>query len=207
MVIVRKTWGFGKREDAISLSQFCSATGLKKPTVCKALRKLRTLNVITQKDNPSSNIFSINKDFDTWKPLPKKVTLPKKIIPITNKGNKRYPKSYPQKKVSKNTSYKKYSEGIPPYINLFPSEFQESKSFLQVWEDFLKYRKESKKPLTPTTAERLAAKLDELSDRDVIKAIAVLDQSIANSWVGVFPLNGDRREPPTGAVVRETFGD
>ena len=91
-VVVRKTYGFNKKEDAIALSQFCFATGLKKNTVCKGLKCLVGLNVITQKGNDIAKIYRINKDFNAWKPLPKKVTLPKKGIIVPQKGNLAYPK-------------------------------------------------------------------------------------------------------------------
>lgn len=101
--ILRKTYGFNKKEDAISLSQFSTSTGLKKNSVCKALAHLRDLNLITQKVNDIANIYSINKDFDTWKPLPKKRTLPKKRIAIPQKVKKYTPKSDIQKTVTKDT--------------------------------------------------------------------------------------------------------
>src|SRR3972149_4849940 len=82
--IIRKTYGWGKKEDAISLSQFCLATGINKPHVCKAITTLKKMNIITLKGNATANIYAFNKDFDTWKPLPKKVT-------ITLKGNDSLP--------------------------------------------------------------------------------------------------------------------
>lgn len=100
-VICRRTYGFNKKYDAISLSQFNLATGLKKVAVCKAIQKLTFLNLITQKGNDTSKTYSINKDFETWKPLPKKVTLPKKVINVTQKGNNHYPKRVPQNKKEK----------------------------------------------------------------------------------------------------------
>lgn len=85
-VIFRKTYGFNKKEDSIALSQFCLITKLGKVSICKNLNKLKEMNlIITQKGNPHGNIYRINKDFDTWKPLPKKVT-------VTNKGNEHYQK-------------------------------------------------------------------------------------------------------------------
>ncbi len=105
--IARKTYGYNKRDDAISLSQFVLNTGITKPNVCQALTKLREMNLITQKDNDIANVYSINKDFQTWKPLPKKVTLPKKVISITQKDNESLPKKLPtidniQKTIIKN---------------------------------------------------------------------------------------------------------
>jgi len=101
--IIRKTYGFRKKEDAIALSQFSLATHLKKPTIIKALAKLRLMNLITQKGNAVANIYGLNKNFDTWNPLPKKVTEPKKITTITQKGNNRNPKRYPQKIITIDT--------------------------------------------------------------------------------------------------------
>jgi len=107
--IIRKTYGFRKKTDMISLSQFANGTGLKKPNILRAINKLRAINiVIIQKDNANANIFSINKDFDSWKPLSKKITLSKKIISVIQKDNgviqkdkNRYPKRYPQNTVLK----------------------------------------------------------------------------------------------------------
>ena len=93
--IMRKTYGFGKKEDGISLSQFVLATGLLKNHICDSLNKLKRMNLITEKGNDVTNIYSINKDYTSWKPLPKKVTLPKKVMTITEKGNESLPKKVP----------------------------------------------------------------------------------------------------------------
>lgn len=74
-VILRKTYGYGKKEDRISLSQFCLATYMSKTRVCQALIKLYRMNLITKKGNDLGSTYGFNKDFDTWKPLPKKEIL------------------------------------------------------------------------------------------------------------------------------------
>ncbi len=84
-VILRKTYGYGKKEDAISLSQFSLATGLKKPNCVRAVNKALAMNLIIKKDNGNIPIYRINKDFETWKPLSKKITLSKKIKIIIQK--------------------------------------------------------------------------------------------------------------------------
>lgn len=81
-VILRKTYGYGKKEDAISLSQFVLATGILKPNVCASLNHLRKMNLIIQKDNAIANIYSINKDYTSWRPLSKKITVLSKKITI-----------------------------------------------------------------------------------------------------------------------------
>jgi len=45
-VILRKTYGFQKCEDYISLSQFMSMTGIKKPNVIRAIRGLTSKKMI-----------------------------------------------------------------------------------------------------------------------------------------------------------------
>lgn len=86
-VILRKTYGFNKKEDRISLSQFVLATGLKKSTVCKALNIAYKINIITHNGTPLGNIYRFNKDFESWRPLPKKV----KPKIVTHNGNESLP--------------------------------------------------------------------------------------------------------------------
>ena len=77
-VIIRKTYGFHKKMDAIALDQFTLATGLKKPTVCRALSKLLMKNMIIKNDNKRISSYGIQKDYSLWKPLSKKITIIKK---------------------------------------------------------------------------------------------------------------------------------
>lgn len=72
LVVLRKTYGFGKKSDWISLSQFSNATSLSRPHVCRAIRRALAMNLIAKKGNGDSVTYSFNKDFDSWKPLPKK---------------------------------------------------------------------------------------------------------------------------------------
>jgi len=90
-VVLRKTYGFNKKSDAIALSQFVGFTGLTKVAVCKAIKKLLQIEVITQKGNAIAKEYALNKHYDKWKPLPKKVILPKKVMTITQKGNPALP--------------------------------------------------------------------------------------------------------------------
>lgn len=90
-VIFGKTYGFNKKSDHVSLSQFVDETKLSKTHVCIAIRKLVTMNIIVTEKGNNITKYAINKDFDEWKPLPKKVTLPKKVIIVTEKGNQGVP--------------------------------------------------------------------------------------------------------------------
>lgn len=74
LFILRKTYGFGKKEDAISYSQFCDATGLKKPSVCRALNNLFKKKIINKKVNGNIATYSFNKTYSQWASLTKKLT-------------------------------------------------------------------------------------------------------------------------------------
>lgn len=72
-VIWRKTWGWHKKKDAISLSQIAKMTGMKRPAVVRALNKLLQKGVI-KKDNSYVRTYRFNKDYETWKSSIKKDT-------------------------------------------------------------------------------------------------------------------------------------
>ena len=95
--IIRKTYGWNKKSDIIALSQFAEGTGIIKPHIIRAISKLKNMNLITvtKKGNQVISTYCFNKDYETWKSLPKKVTLPKKVISVTKKGNKPLPKKVP----------------------------------------------------------------------------------------------------------------
>jgi len=64
---------------------------------------------------------------------------------------------------------------------------QYSDIFLTTIEDFKTMRKKIKKPMTEKAEELLIKALHRLSDKEE-EQIAILNQSIMNSWQGVFPL-------------------
>ena len=91
--ILRKTYGWNKKDDFISLSQFVLGTGLHKDHICQSIKKLILMNlIVAEKGNEGINKYRFNKDFDSWKPLPKKETLPKKEMVVAEKGNEPLPK-------------------------------------------------------------------------------------------------------------------
>jgi phage replication O-like protein O len=72
-VILRKTYGWRKKLDAIPLSQFQTFTGLSKPHIVRYLKKLLLKRVIfVAHKSTGIAIYGFNKDFESWQPLPKK---------------------------------------------------------------------------------------------------------------------------------------
>ena len=71
------------------------------------------------------------------------------------------------------------------FVNLMPEHLLNSPEFIEIWEDWIKYRREIRKKLTPTAAKRQFALLGKFSP-DV--AVAMIDKSIISSWQGIFEL-------------------
>ena len=72
------------------------------------------------------------------------------------------------------------------FLILLPDNLLEDNKFLEVWIDWVEYRKEIKKPLTNVAAKR---QIKLLSQYSIQVATAMADQSINMGWRGIFPLN------------------
>lgn len=136
--LFRKTYGWGKPDDEISLSQFCEGTKILKPHVCRALQKLIQKNIITQTGNTITQTgnggvekylsYKYQKDYENWTDtrLPKQVTvepLPKQVTTITRIGKgpcvEPLPEQVPTKDNNKDTilkTGKKSKKFTPPTV-------------------------------------------------------------------------------------------
>jgi phage replication O-like protein O len=195
-VMLRKIYGFHKKSDPIALSQIVAATGLSKVAVCKAIKKLIELNLITKKGNKIAAEYAINKHFDTWKPLPKKVTLPKKVMAVTQKGNLPLPKKYTTKEtITKETITKERKKEYPAkncdasvktaksVNNVEIPDKLNTPEFLAAWEEWQTYRKQKRQTLTAFTIKK---QLEFLSSIGVQDAVISINESIKNGYTGLF---------------------
>jgi phage replication O-like protein O len=66
MALVRKTYGFNKREDDIGLSQLVAMTGLDKANISRTLRELVEQGIVHRSVGKHGHILSINKRSDQW---------------------------------------------------------------------------------------------------------------------------------------------
>lgn len=77
----------------------------------------------------------------------------------------------------------------------------------ETWADWLQYRKERKKPLTSITIKKQIEFL-ALHQKD---ANEIINQSIKNSWEGLFPLKRETKtnmpENQTGEKIRNKYAD
>jgi phage replication O-like protein O len=78
-VILRKTYGWHKKLDAIPLSQFRYMTGLSGPHAARCLKKLLRKKVIVATRAGGATVYGFNKDFEKWVPMPKRVAATKRV--------------------------------------------------------------------------------------------------------------------------------
>lgn len=67
LVVLRKTWGFHKKSDAIPLSQFERLTGRDRKTITRAIASLEAKRPLVRiKTGSGITEYAINKDFSSW---------------------------------------------------------------------------------------------------------------------------------------------
>jgi len=74
------------------------------------------------------------------------------------------------------------------------SSFTDDPKLLDALQSFAKMRRDIKKPLTERAAQLIVGKLTEQSSSIPVQ-IALLEQSIMNSWQGIFPLKTQYGQP------------
>jgi phage replication O-like protein O len=75
--LIRKTYGYNKKEDWITNTQIAELTGMRKERVSEAKRSLISKNIVTE----NRNKIAIQKDYDKW-------------LGVTENRNKSYGKPY-----------------------------------------------------------------------------------------------------------------
>lgn len=114
--ILRKTYGWHKKGDLITLSQIVAGTGIAKGHVSRALKHLITRNIVTRIGN---KWLGFQKDYEKWRQkLPEQVTrekLPEQLTGVTIGGTpsttKKLPAGEPQNIYKETTTKEK---GILP---------------------------------------------------------------------------------------------
>ena len=129
LVVLRKTYGWNKKDDEISLTQFQQMTGLKRPNVVRSIKWLVSRKILhsIKEDTSYATKYKFNKNFETWKPSIADDTrgvsrkIPKVVSPMihTKDTIKRQKIPNPEVRVVQeyiNSAFeKKY--GFPPEVN------------------------------------------------------------------------------------------
>lgn len=83
-VVIRKTYGWNKKSDYISNSQFVKETGIKKWHIWRVQKRLIWRKIVTKRGNK----LSLNTNYGEWKELPKRATVTKSGIKVANLSKK-----------------------------------------------------------------------------------------------------------------------
>lgn len=102
MHLWRKTYGWGKKEDWISNSQFSGETGIARSHVTRTLKLLKTKKIVSA----NGKKLSVNKRYNEWNVDWRK--LPHQVTIVTSPGNKKLPHQVPT--IERKKLYKRKSE-------------------------------------------------------------------------------------------------
>jgi phage replication O-like protein O len=107
--IIRKTYGYNKKEDWITNTQIMKLTGQTQQKVSQAKRKLIEKKIVTE----NGNKISINKDYDNWSIVTENGNS------VTENGNNLLPKTVNTKDNIKTISKDNREEGVDKIKNKF----------------------------------------------------------------------------------------
>ena len=86
LLVIRKTWGYKKKEDWISLTQFENYTSKTRHGIIYAIKSLVKKNILVKKTTLGKiSLYRFNKNFNQWRILVKKNTRVKKIYITSEK--------------------------------------------------------------------------------------------------------------------------
>jgi len=66
LFIIRKTYGFNKKTDQMSISQISKATGLEHSATVKTISELISIGVVSKQHGQYAQVIGINKQYDSW---------------------------------------------------------------------------------------------------------------------------------------------
>ena len=132
-----ESFGYHREWAGIAIQYFAARTTMLGPSVCRAINKAVKMNIIKRikRDKPKPNLYSINQDTDTWKPLTKKLT-DKKANDHLQKGKSGGDEKATHKRKAKDTSKDK----------LFVETSDEFRLSALLFEEMEKNNPKAKKP-------------------------------------------------------------
>jgi|GEM_PF-2586325 len=190
LYIARKTYGFHKVKDKISLSQlengvagYDKGTGLNRETVIISVDRLEKINLIIVDRSKQINEYEINLSF---------TSRGNKLVGLTDQTSRKNHTKLVGKTDTQKKRNKKQKKGF---------SFQELDVSIQYWlndkswNDWMEYRKEIGKQLTERSVN-LQIKLLSENKKDHAK---IIERSITNGWTGLF---ADKKKEYQKEVVK-----
>ena len=66
LAVVRKTYGYGKKTDDISLSQLAQMTGVDRSNVSRAINDLAAAGVLSKRQGRYGQVLGLDKNYQKW---------------------------------------------------------------------------------------------------------------------------------------------
>jgi len=177
--LFRKTYGWSKKTDWITLSQFSQCIGLDRRLIHRAIKGLSSKKMIViYKDDTFKIRYGFQKDYKKWKLSSKKMTVINRDEQLSSKEMMELSsKEIPTKEtITKETIQKKKDIVLPEWLDE------------KTWTEFKKMRISIKKKMTPYAEELMIKKLDRLMGAGN-NPKEVLERSIEGGWQGIFAID------------------
>ena len=171
-----------------SIDTITKELGITKDTFYKHINVLVAVGVVEKKQEIHNGrfgrtIYKLTHEIEILDS-----SFPKKSVSENSESNNNITNNNNINNKSNNTSPKKSAK----------SYFPDNESLNQAFTDYVEMRKQIKKPMTDRAVELAIKKLTELAavpfsdSMDNNLAVQILNQSILNSWQGLFPVKEDK---------------
>jgi phage replication O-like protein O len=176
LAIMRKTYGYSKKEDQISFGQLSQLTGIPRPRVIEHFQSLVSKKILGSLNGGTRKprFMWINKDFEQWIASPKKETSPNiETMPSLIEGNRSSLNHETHKRKKERRKKGDVVISLPEWLDP------------KLWEDFKTMRKKIKKPMTPKAEELAISKLSRFRAKG-LNVTSIIEKSILNDWQDIF---------------------
>lgn len=192
--IMRHTYGYSRKSFETTQHEIANALKTKQQRVFEAIKWMSERNMINNTKNrvdlnrKCRIILGIQKDFDAWKNnTENRVNTEKRVV---NNTENRVPilliKEKRKRRVSENGTEKRSEKRfLPPTGDYLKNNGTPWIDF-QAWDEWVQYRKEKKKPLSPSSVKKQLQLLSSYKQRQR----EIIDTAIRSEWQGLFPPKG-----------------
>lgn len=164
-----------------SIGKLASETGLTEREIRTAISHLKTTGEVTSKTTNKFTVFSVVK-YDLYQASDKQN--------VSQEPSKRHSNDIQTTTIEEKKERKKGNKEKNTKKDFFP----DNGILDQAFSDYVDMRKQIRAPMTDRAIEMAIKKLTVLSGGDPDVAVKIMEQSIMNSWKGLFPLN-DHKPP------------
>jgi phage replication O-like protein O len=140
LFVLRKTYGWNKKADVISLSQILAGTGLARTHACSSVNDLVNCKVLLKQSHQKGQLLELNKKYKDWVCDQNGNSVTKTVMKCDQNGNKGVTKTGTTKDTSKNNTKEKRQTLIPDDFGISERvmDWAKRKGFTNL-EDHLEY--------------------------------------------------------------------